>query len=168
MDTDVENSAHAVLGLADGTSTEGTDVAGTINGEAAEGRGRYLTGAEDNETTAGVKLHITLGPSQVNSGAEGSITLSRGIASQTYAYLNDLTAPSDGVFDTKIRGLKTQIDDLKEQITDLDERLAMRRETLMQQFWDMENALSEMNSQMNYLSSISSQLGKNWQFSGLK
>ncbi len=166
MDTTVDNSAHTILGLAAGTSTEGTDVAGTINGEAATGRGQYLTGDEGNENTAGVKLLVTLGQSQVTGGVEGSITISRGVASQAFAYLDKLTAPTDGVFDTKIRGINSQIESIKGRISDIDERLAMRRESLMQQFWDMENALAEMNSQMDYLTSMATQLSKNWQLSG--
>lgn len=166
METDVENSAHGILGLAGGASTQGTDVEGTINGEAATGRGQYLTGDEDNENTAGLKLLITLGQSQVSTGVEGDVTISRGVASKAYAYLDNLTAPNDGIFDTKIRGLNSQIDSIKGQVEDIDERLAMRRESLMQQFWDMESALSEMNSQMDYLTSMASQLSKNWQTTG--
>ncbi|MFH1687159.1 MAG: flagellar filament capping protein FliD [bacterium] len=158
----VDNNAHTVLGLESGTSTAGTDVAGTINGEEAVGRGRYLTGKEDNETTEGIKLLITFTEDQVGDGVEGTIKMARGIATQLHDSIDNLTKSKDGVFDRRISALEKQIEQMAERVVDIDERLEIRRESLLKEFWAMESALGEMNALKDYLTQQTAMMNQNW------
>ena len=165
MMTSISDSAYSTLGLVQGMSVVGKDVAGTINGEKAEGSGQLLTGADDNPNTAGLVLKVTLDSSQVNNiGADGSITLSQGIASRVGNYIDGLTDTVDGTFARRINAYETQIKELVERIEDMDELLELKRETLNEQFYQMELALSELNSQSDFLSSQIELLNNNWNF----
>ncbi len=158
----VENSAYADLGLSAGTSTVGVDVAGTINGEEAEGSGLILTGKEGNEETEGLKLRVNLTDSQLVSGAEGTITLTKGAGSRVFELLNSLTRAGDGTFDRRIRGYRSQIETLIDRVKDIDERLELRRETLLEQFYEMELTLGRLNTEQQFLTSQLAALNANW------
>jgi flagellar hook-associated protein 2 len=145
-----------------GISYDGIDVAGTINGEEAEGTGQILAGIEDNETTEGVKLKITMGASQLITGAEGDVTITRGIGTQLRDIITSATKAIDGTFDRRIKGYQSQIEQMGEQITDIDERLEIRRSSLLQKYWDMEAALGELNAQRDFLDNQISSLNSNW------
>jgi flagellar hook-associated protein 2 len=162
--TDIGNAAYQTLGLTAGTSTKGRDVEGTINGEEAKGTGQFLTGAEGNDTTAGLKLKITLSGNQLVSGAEATVSLSQGVASKLDKMMNSLTKSGDGVFDRRIRAYDTQVQHLQDRIEEIDERLALRRDALYQQFYQMELTLSELNSQSDFLTSQLANLNNNWGF----
>jgi flagellar hook-associated protein 2 len=162
IDTSMELSAYTGLGLMGGISYDGIDVAGTINGEEAEGTGQILAGIEDNETTEGVKLKITMGASQLITGAEGDVTITRGIGTQLRDIITSATKAIDGTFDRRIKGYQSQIEQMGEQITDIDERLEIRRSSLLQKYWDMEAALGELNAQRDFLDNQISSLNSNW------
>jgi flagellar hook-associated protein 2 len=160
--TSIANSAYTVLGLATGVSYTGQDVAGTINGEPAEGKGQILTGKDDNNTTTGLKLRITLTPSQVVSGAEGTITISKGVAAKLADVIDSLTKTGEGLFDRRISSYQKQIDSLQERIDDFEERLALRRESLYKKFYEMEIALGQLNAQGQFLSNQLMGINSNW------
>ena len=98
----LSNSAFSTLGLSNGTTTDGFDVAGTINGEEAEGKGKTLTGAEGNEYTDGLQLLIHLNSDQIGTGHEAFVTPTRGLATQMDDLLDELTASEEGTFDRQI------------------------------------------------------------------
>jgi len=162
--TSITNSAYTVLGLAGGASHTGNDVEGTINGEAAEGKGQYLTGKEGNETTDGLKLRITLDASHVVSGVEGTITISKGMAARMADTVDSFTKAGEGLFDRRISGYQNQIETLQERISDYEERLEMRRESLFRKFYEMETALGQLNSQSQFLSNQLAIMNANWSF----
>lgn len=162
--TSIANSAYTVLGLANGTSHIGKDVEGTINGETAEGKGQYLTGKEGNETTDGLKLRITLDPSQVVSGVEGTITISKGVAAKLADMVDSFTKTGEGLFDRKISGYNNQIEALQKRIGDYEERLEMRRESLFKKFYEMEIALGQLNTQSQFLTNQLAGINTNWGF----
>ncbi len=164
LDTTQELSAYTVLGLVNGTSHEGIDVVGTINGEEAEGTGQMLTGIEGNDTTEGVKLKITMAAAQMASGSDGEITITRGIAAQIQDIVGNATKAIDGTFDRRITGYEKQIEQLAGQVEDIDERLAIRRESLLQQYWNMEASLGELNATKDFLTSQIDSLNSNWNF----
>lgn len=153
MYTSIANSAFATLGLATGLVNPGLNVEGTINGETATGSGQILTGNEGNRTTDGLKLKITLENSSLVNGAEGSITLAKGISSRLDKVLDNITKSIDGSIARRTSALNNQIDNIKKQIEDYDERLAARKESLYKQFLEMESALSEYQAQGAYLES---------------
>lgn len=151
--TSITSPAYNALGLTAGVAHAGDDVAGTINGEKATGKGQVLTGNQGNATTAGLKLTIALTDDQLADGAEGNITITRGFASTMRDALDRLTKSSDGVIARKTGGLQKQIDNIKNQIKQFDARLAMRREYLAKQWSDMETVLSQFQTEGAFLSS---------------
>ncbi|RME26341.1 MAG: hypothetical protein D6800_06460, partial [Candidatus Zixiibacteriota bacterium] len=162
--TSVTNSALAVLGLAAGQSTPGVDVAGTINGEPATGQGQILTGNDDNETTAGLKLKVTLTGSQLVSGSEGTISLAKGVASKLNELLDSYTQNGSGLLDSRIRGVQSQVDQLAQRIKEFDARLEIRRENLLKRFYAMEQAIGQFQAQSQFLGTQLANLSRN--FSG--
>jgi len=158
----ITNPAYTVLGLANGASHVGNDVEGIINGETAEGKGQYLTGKEGNKTTDGLKLRITLDASQVVSGAEGTITITRGMAARLAELVDSFTKSQDGLFDRKIRAYQSQIEALQERMDDIEKRLEMRRESLYRQFYEMEIALGQLGAQSQFLTDQLAGINTNW------
>ncbi|RKX26485.1 MAG: hypothetical protein DRP45_03450 [Candidatus Zixiibacteriota bacterium] len=166
MVSGVANSALSVLGLATGTAHDGQDVAGTINGESATGTGQSLVGDKGNATTDGLKLKITFDSSQITGNVEGTVTVSKGIASRLSDKLDSLTAAGDGLFDRRIRSYQNQVDQLKLRIEEFDERLESRRESLFKRFMAMEEALGQLNAQSSWLSSQLAGINANWSSAG--
>ncbi len=162
INTSIGSSAFAILGLAGGSSIEGSDVEGTINGETAEGIGQFLTGKVGSAKTEGLKLKITLNNNQLIDGSEGIITVTRGLGSRLNDLVDSITAIGEGTFDRKIKSVEKQIESLNVRISAIDERLVIRRQTLLQQFFEMESALSELNGQSQFLTGQISQLNRNW------
>lgn len=160
----ISDSALAALGLATGTEQAGEDVEGTINGEKASGIGQLLVGDEDNKKTAGLKLTITLGSSQLVSGAEGQITITNGVSSRLDDLIDSYTKSSEGALDRKISATQKQIEHIAERVKEFDERLDLRRESLFKKFFAMEAALGSLNLQSSFLASQLDNLSVNWKF----
>jgi len=150
-----------ILGLTNGTSVDGLDVEGTINGETASGTGQYLIGDSDNENTAGMKLLITLTENQLVEGPEDTVCFNKGVAAIISEKIASYT-DSDGVIASRKDGLQLQIDSIADQIENINEQLEIKRASLYQQFTAMEKALSQLQSQQSYLSQTISSLDSNW------
>jgi flagellar hook-associated protein 2 len=158
------STALTALGLGSGmTEIAGRDVAGTINGEAATGVGRFLTGNDGNSTTAGMRLEVRVTESGLQSGAEGTITFTRGFAARLERAVDAISRANDGSIARRTKGIQAQIDDLKEQIADQEERLAVRREKLFARFTELEKALNQFQSQGQFLEQQLSYLSQNTQ-----
>ncbi|MBD3233581.1 MAG: flagellar filament capping protein FliD [candidate division Zixibacteria bacterium] len=154
-----QGSGVTTLGFANGTSTDGVDVEGTINGESATGSGQILTGDSDNTNTAGLSLKITLSESDLtDNAAEGTITLARGIASLLSYELDDYTDSYDGSIASRVSGLQKQIDLYNDQLEELNTRLTMRREQLYKQFYAMEQTISQLQNEQQYFSAQLAQM----------
>ena len=128
----------------------------------ATGLGLVLTGYENNETTAGLKLEITLTAAQLVTGDEGTITITKGVASVLRKGVNWITDAHDGVLAYKTRALEAQIDGIKEYIEDFDERLMLRRERLVEKWTALEMALSQFQAQSDFLTSQLAQISSNF------
>lgn len=164
--TSIPNSAFNALGLKQGQSIIGRDVQGTINGEAAEGIGQYLTGKSGNKTTDGLKLKITYTSSQAHSGVEGSISVTKGIASRMSETLDSINRAGNGLLDSRIASYQKQVDSIKTRITDFDAFLAIRREDLTRRYAALEQTLSQLNSANTSLTN--SLNGLTWGYTGQK
>lgn len=162
IDSGLSNPAAGTLNLANGTATDGEDVAGTINGEEAEGIGLLLTGNEGNKFTDGLQLRINLTSAHLGSGAEGFVTPTKGIAAQTEDLLASLTRAVDGTFARQISIYDKQIEVLADRVKDIDERLAIRRDTLLMKFFEMETALGQLGAQRDFLNQQLAGLNNNW------
>ena len=143
------------LGLTAGLTDNGRDVVGSflVNGETevAVGRGRLLSGDPENDNTADLQLQVTLTPAQIVAGPEGTVTVSRGLASMLDQMLGELLHTEDGLltsvddsFDDQLQNMQTTIDRQKAAFD-------RQQESLIRQFTAMESAISQMQSTSSYL-----------------
>lgn len=156
---DSQSSALSILGLSEGTSSiAGHDVEGTINGEAATGSGRFLTGNADNATTAGLRLEVRMTTADVLDGVDATVTYSRGFASRLQRTADSISRATDGMIAGRTKGLQAQLDDLATQIEDQEGRLAVRRAKLFEKFTQLEVVLNEFQTQSSFLEQQLAQL----------
>jgi len=142
------------LGIAAGTYL-GQDVAGTINGEQATGRGRVLTGNSDQTNIAGLAILVKLTPEQLaaQGGDQGTVTIIKGVAQQMKDLLDVITDSYTGYVAKRQQVLQDTIDDIQEQIDLWEERLTLRRRQLESRFTQLERMLATLNRLGSYLGS---------------
>ncbi|MHB1190779.1 MAG: flagellar filament capping protein FliD [Armatimonadota bacterium] len=141
-----------------GTGAAGTDVAGTINGEAATGKGQLLTGDEGNANTDGLQIRVTA----TSAGSYGNIHFVRGVASVVSQYIDSITQASTGLVMSAQDTVQDQIDFINTEISDYQTRLAAQEDHLIRQFAAMESALGKLQGQGSALSSQIAQASANW------
>ena len=129
-------------------SRTGTDIVGTINGHAALGKGKYLTGITGFDE-AGLRISTTT----TTAGGKGSVSVSSGIAAQLSDQLEYITDPFRGTIASRNDALQDVIDDIDGRIEIKERRLEIMEESLRKEFANLEVLLSSMQSQMDYLSS---------------
>jgi len=142
------NSGVGVGG--EGTAAAGLDVAGTINGEAANGSGQFLTGKVGNAKTDGLQVQVTGSA----TGSVGTIGYSRGAASLMMDLVSGFTDATKGSLSTVDKGLQTQIDSLDKDMTTISDRITSKTAQLKARFAAMEDALAKLKSQSSTLASM--------------
>ncbi len=131
-------------------SVQGQDVAGTINGEPATGDGQFLTGNSGNATTDGLQIRVTA----TTTGVIGTVTVTRGIADRVFQLIQRFTDSINGTLTDETKTIQQQIDEIKQRISAFDEAMQRRAQHLREQFTAMENALSKMRTQSQYLTAL--------------
>ena len=144
----------AELGLTSGTF-DGQDVAGNINGEAADGFGRILTGAIDAENVSGLSLRINQAAADIDPAGEslGSVDLVFGVARRLSDSLNSITDQFEGTLTNRQQAIDATIDDLDDRIADMERRIEQKRSNLVGRFATLEGTIANLQSQGNFLSS---------------
>jgi flagellar hook-associated protein 2 len=125
----------------------GTDVAGTVGGEAATGNGQLLTGNTGNAHTAGLVLRITA----TAAGSQGTVSVVKGVGTRVAECINSMTDAADGPLSIREAGVQEQIDALGDEITKAQARLEQRREDLTLKFVALEATLSRLQNQSERL-----------------
>ena len=138
---EITESTGAGLGLGVAAGVAGTDVAGSINGAAAEGDGQYLT------ATNGLELFIEGNV----SGDLGTVSFSRGLMESLDAVLGGLL-DSDGSLAAKTEGLQKSLDLISEERVDLNDKIAKFEERLLSRFNAMDALLGQIQSTGSFLS----------------
>ena len=159
----VGGSAAADLNLTGVPVGTGADVAGTINGEPATGKGQILTGNAGNANTDGLQLLVEL-DGHAGEASQATVTVTKGVFSRFDEYLSTLTDPLSGTAGLRQSSLNKSIESIGKQIQDMQAQLDAKRQSLFDQFNRMEKAVGELNSQANYLANALSGLGSNWQW----
>jgi flagellar hook-associated protein 2 len=153
--TIVSGTAVSDLGLTVSQSDSGRDVVGTfvVDGktEAAVGRGRILTGDSDNENTADLQVQVTLSPSEVVAGSEGTITVSRGLASALDQVLGKLLDNENGLLTSVDDGFDGQLKSLQTSIDRQTNLFDIQQQSIRKQFQALETAISQLNATSTYL-----------------
>jgi flagellar hook-associated protein 2 len=135
------------LGMGDAaTETGGLDVAGTINGVAATGKGRILSLEQEGDSASGLRLRY-----DGSSPTSTRFTLTIGVAEGFWRELDALTDPVGGTIYHRTGALERTIADIKGDMADMEGRLEVRRQRLIRQFTAMEKTLSALQAQMSWL-----------------
>jgi len=141
------------------TTATGTDIAGSINGNAAIGSGFTLTGASGNPEEG---LGLTI--AQSATGGYGTVTFtpatageeSDGILVGLRTMLKSVTDPLSGPIHRTTDAFNNTIKNLDQQISKYEDRLEVRRQQLLQEYTRADQALKMMSVLQ---SSLSNQLG---------
>lgn len=156
---------HSSQGAANNNSGIGTtdlnatalDVAGTINGEVATGKGQFLTGNIGNATTEGLQIRVT----STVPGQHGTISFSQGIAAQVKYYGKSASDSIDGALTKYASALNDQYTDIADEITRLQEGIKNHEVVLRTRFSAMEGAVSRLKSAGNSLAGLASLASSN-------
>ena len=140
-------SGSALSGI---NTTNGVDVQGTINGEAATGVGQFLTGNSGNATTDGLQIQYA----GTATGNVGSITYSSGIANQMNNLIAQQTDPTSGILTADNNAMTAQINDINSQITSMQAFVTQQQNMLTQEFANMETVIAQLQQQGGQLSSL--------------
>jgi len=138
------------LGLTGGTFS-GTDVVGTIGGEAATGVGDRLT-ADAGTAAAGLTVRVVTG----EVGSLGSVTHAPGVGLNLESVLSRVLGSGDGSIDALLSRIESSGDRLEDRLFESERRLDRRRERLLAQFSGLESAIAQAQAQAER---ITAQLG---------
>ncbi|HYV38334.1 MAG TPA: flagellar filament capping protein FliD, partial [Gemmataceae bacterium] len=148
-------SALADLGFTGAETATGQNVAGSfvVNGvtELASGSGQLLTGTSTNANTADLQVRVLMTPAQVGGGVQTDMTVTRGLASLLDAALTSLLDPVNGRMKSIDDGFQTTEDNIGKEIDRQTASFAAKQQALAQQFIDMEQAISKLQTLGNYL-----------------
>lgn len=136
----------ADLGISVGAGTTGTNVGGTVNGEAAFGYGNVLLPALNTKAEG---LSMTVQPGTTS----GNITFSRGFAGTMANLMNDYLK-SSGLIKNRETNINKDITNVKTDTETLDRRSDAYRARLMAQFQAMESIVRGLNSTGDFLDGI--------------
>ncbi|MFD2228952.1 flagellar filament capping protein FliD [Alkalimarinus sediminis] len=145
--TAVDTNTLATLGIDAIAGVDGLNVEGTINGEAATGKGQFLTGAEGDDSEG---LVVKVEGSSI--GSRGSVTFIEGIGDQLVDKLNSFLE-FEGIIGAKESGLKDQLDEITKGRAQLDLRVENLRTRLSLQFTAADILVSQLNSTQDFLKS---------------
>jgi flagellar hook-associated protein 2 len=137
------DGSAALFGTA--TSTQGVDVAGTINGIPATGSGQFLTGATGTPTE-GLDLQISGG----TTGNRGSVTFTRGFADQLNTLLSGYLGTS-GLLTSATNGINTEITQNTQAQSSLNAHLATVQANYMAEFTSLDTLISSMQTTSSFL-----------------
>lgn len=134
----------------------GLDVEGTINGEAATGKGQFLTGDSGNSTTDGLQIRI----SSSTIGSKGTITYTSGLAAQAFFYAQNSADALTGTLTQYSSSLGAQIDDIGTAIKDLQARVKEKEQQLRLKFAAMESAVARIKAAGNGLAGLAASISR--------
>lgn len=137
----------ATFGLDTNTSTAGVDVAGTIDGRAAEGDGQVLYLGSGNGGASGLQVRI-LGD---QTGSRGSITFVEGVGERTVDMVTSMVG-AGGAIESRTDSLNRELEQIQESQVRLEERIAAYRERLVSQFSAADSLIAQLNSTRDYVS----------------
>ena len=150
-------SGAGTTGLASATSTPqtftGTDVQGTINGQAATGTGQLLLGAA-NTSAQGLLVLVNAPPTQLASDegtVNGTINYQPGIAQALATVAYGAANPGTGTVANAITGEQSEMSNINTQIANWNPILQEQQTQLQNQYDAMETSLASLKTTQNAL-----------------
>lgn len=142
----VDTNTAANLGLSVTNGTDGVDVAGTINGQAATGSGQFLTAAEGDDSES-IRIKVTGGA----LGDRGTVSYIEGVGERLVDLINGFLG-SNGTITAKNERLNSQLDNLSEERLKLLERVETLEARLVRQFTAADIIIAQLNSTQDFIS----------------
>ena len=150
-------SGTGTTGLASATGTPqtftGTDVQGTINGQAATGTGQLLLGAAKT-SAQGLLVLVNATPSQLAANAgtvNGTINYQPGIAQALATVAYGGASPGTGTVANAIVGEQSEMSNINTQIANWNPILQEQQTQLQNQYDAMETSLASLKTTQNAL-----------------
>lgn len=133
----------------------GTDIGGTIDGQAALGSGSVLSLPTGTGGAVGLSVDVTTTAADVavTGGAIGRISYQPGLAQRMATLVSDATS-STGSLTTARTSADGEVKRYQTEIDDWNTRLTTYRETLTRQFTAMETAIQRLKSSSSAISSL--------------
>ena len=135
--------------VAVGTYANGTDVAGTINGEAATGSGQVLI-AKAGTTAAGLSVRYA----GATTGSAGDVTVRLGTGALLERLLQQYTDLNTGGIDSRNNSLTGRIKTLNDNADRIMAQLDVRKTSLLKQYANMEESLGRLQSQSQSITAM--------------
>ncbi len=147
--SDKDNSSNqSGLGTVDSTFKEntGVNIAGTINGFKANGKGAVLTsGSGFGEEGLSVRAEVS------TTGNFGTITVSSGVADRMVALIAAIVDTSNGTIKIRQDGIAGTVEDIDEQIQRKSILVAAFEQRTLEKFQRLELLLAQFQTQSNAL-----------------
>ena len=151
-------SGSGTTGLAG--SFAGVDVAGTINGVTATGRGQFLTAPSSDPTLAGLSVQVTA--SNVSTLTDlGSINYQPGIAQALSSLGSAMSDPTQGAITQTVKNLQNQSSGLNSQIAFYAAIVNQQQHMLLNKYATLEQTLGTLKNQSSALAAELSQISAN-------
>ncbi len=120
----------------------GVDIAGTINGFKATGKGAVLTsGSGFSDDGLSIRAEVT------TTGNFGTVTVSSGVADQMVSLLERYVDTTSGSIKVRQDGLAGSVEDIDEQIKKKQDAVAAFEKRTLEQFQRLEVLLGQLQSQ---------------------
>lgn len=136
---------QSAAGFSTSSTTNGLDVAGTINGVTAMGSGQTLTGSS-TDPSSGLQITITGGA----LGARGTVSYSQGYAYQMNSYMTTALSTT-GPIQEATTYLNTLLQNNQQQQATLSQQLAATKARYIAQFSALDTLMSSMQATSTYL-----------------
>jgi len=138
------SAATPILGSSS-VFTEGTDVAGTIDGFPAKGSGQSLT-ASAGSPAAGIIVNVNGG----STGSRGTVSISQGFANTLNTLANSFSSTT-GILTGATNTLSRNITNDNASIARLNTQLSLLQSTYQAQFTALDTMISSLNNMQSYL-----------------
>ena len=132
----------ATVGLGSLSTTNGTDLVGTIDGVAGVAAGNVLSGAVGSNA-AGMAINVS-------STAGGTIVLSNGVANQ-FSELLESVVKDDNALDLRITNLNSRAEQLTTDKAQMERRLEAIEKRYRIQFGTLDALLADLTNTGNFL-----------------
>lgn len=140
-----------------GQGMAGLDVAGTIDGEVATGKGQTLSLKSTTSTSSANGISISC--TALTAMDPVKVIYTKGVGATLRDLLSDMTSVGGAIASAQ-SGINDLISDLDDSIADMETRLADQETRLYTQFNAMEAQLAKLQQQGNYLAAQLSALNK--------
>lgn len=141
-------AASTDLGLTVATGTDGVNVEGTINGQAATGVGQRLTVDEDGDAS-GLSILVKGGA----IGDRGTVTMIRGIGDAIVSRINEFMG-FEGSLIVRQAGVEESLNELDEERAAMENRLTILQNRLAIQFTSADILIGKLNSTGDFLTNF--------------